>query len=96
MTRQDWKVRAMPRRDAPPGGDAGDIGAEQFDAAFVCGTVPADHVEQRGLPRPVGTDEPDHRTVRDADRGAVEGLDAAEADPDAVGPDGVEVVRTRR
>jgi hypothetical protein len=67
-----------PERGDAGGGEVGDVGAFQHDAARVGVIEAADHVEQRGLPRSVGADYGHEIALLDVQAHARHRLHAAE------------------
>ena len=73
-----WKVRATPRSATLAGLELRDVGALERDPAGVGVVEPADHVEQRGLARPVGPDDGEDLALAHVEAHAVDRLHAAE------------------
>ena len=76
----------MPRSATRWGGKPGDVGAVVAEAALRGRGEAGDEVEQRGLARPVGADEPEQLARRHREGDRVDGEDAAESARDAVDP----------
>src|SRR5579884_835973 len=63
----------------------GDVDALEPDYPFVGSDEAGQHVEERGLPRPVGTDETENLAIPEGEADPVDGPDSPEALGDAVG-----------
>ncbi len=88
-----WKVRAMPERGDAVRRHVGDVGAVEYELAAGRLVDAAHQVEDRGLAGAVGADDGEDLALVDVEGDAVDGLDAAEVDREAV--DGEEAHRRR-